>query len=335
MIDMRSSPPNELVRFADVMTKLMVQLPDLLPRERRQYEKTGDLGGMDDHALMHNWKRCIAGDPDAVWVDRRVPFVQTLADRLIALATDGSRAAGAVIDRLLTGIIGQARVPLVTHFQSQPVAGETADEAYARLMGDDDVDDAPTLRPASRRRTHGHAPRTACRHEAISGARRPHPGTPRLHRGARAFHRGRTVRVPAAWRQHPDGGAAVTMPDPDHHHTPAALNLVEDALATSTHGSDRHIHLMRVWQRLWDACCPPSRDWSQVILMIPCHPLWPEFVQRLASALNISPCRHEPDFPRTVPILREMGLDLSSSLQWFHGWGMQCDCAILGRGDDD
>jgi hypothetical protein len=143
MIDMRSSPPNELVRFADVMTKLMVQLPDLLPRERRQYEKTGDLGGMDDHALMHNWKRCIAGDPDAVWVDRRVPFVQTLADRLIALATDGSRAAGAVIDRLLTGIIGQARVPLVTHFQSQPVAGETADEAYARLMGDDDVDDAP------------------------------------------------------------------------------------------------------------------------------------------------------------------------------------------------
>ncbi len=70
------------------------------------------------------------------------------------------------------------------------------------------------------------------------------------------------------------------------------------------------------------------------LTMVPGHPRSPEFAQRLASALNISPCRHEPDFPRTVPILREMGLDVSSTLHWFHGWGMKCDCAILDRGDD-
>jgi hypothetical protein len=116
----------------------------------------------------------MADDPDAIWTDRRPGFVQALADRLVALATDGSRSATALVDRFVSDIVGKALVPLVEHL---PVPGETAADKFARLMGDVNLDDDDAL-PEPANSGHdalGSGPAPPDLQEAVTGFATPDP----------------------------------------------------------------------------------------------------------------------------------------------------------------
>src|SRR6266481_5842469 len=74
MADLRdaSRPASDRVKPAEAVSRLLGQLPAIPARdERRAYDRSGNLSDLTLMQLSINFERCMAGDPDAIWIDRR------------------------------------------------------------------------------------------------------------------------------------------------------------------------------------------------------------------------------------------------------------------------
>jgi hypothetical protein len=144
------------------------------------------------------------------------------------------------------------------------------------------------------------------------------------------------------------------------HRMPVALDMVEAALALTAPATERHTRLLRIWQRLWDEDDDPylgqhmrlrERGYHVMTFCHHCSPMLEIFIDRLATALNVSPCRHgqrdDEPFRHSVRILKEFNdearavgcpddlYDVPKCVEYFRFCGYDCDCAILDDGDDD
>ncbi len=198
MCDMRSAGPGDLVRHADAMTKLMVQLPPLglaspaEPDFAEQYAgltnaQVGELMGsfcldfdsVDNLALKRacTFARVVAdriSDPAIVTslTDAITKAARTVRDRLIDIAKAGDLRAIDAVDKMLDDI--EDAPELTGDTPDQEAArrsagvvnrGDAFDPAYEAMMRGDDAPAAPPRapqpsqpRPTPRRRRTHHRP---------------------------------------------------------------------------------------------------------------------------------------------------------------------------------
>ncbi len=96
-----------------------------------------------------NYERCMRGDSDAIWIDRRGQFVQEFCDRLLAMA-DGPRA---LINEIVASLTAQARLffpPPPEPVNTAGMSDEELTRTYADMVsieGDVDLDDEALPEP--------------------------------------------------------------------------------------------------------------------------------------------------------------------------------------------
>jgi hypothetical protein len=101
MIDMRSAGPGELVRHADVMSKLMAQLPDQPPPPAVSEDDEASIAELEQQYVA--MLRKVDWDVNLKCGEAQV---RAVCARLVELAQDGTAGALSLIDRLIAGLAG-------------------------------------------------------------------------------------------------------------------------------------------------------------------------------------------------------------------------------------